>query len=183
MLHLAKQIVNGESIDSTTPNASPLDRLSRSCSEAARRLLDVIMTLRRKNMLSECWTLHCEEPDNLTPSSNIRLLRLRRRLQRRLRDDPLSDHRHHYRIRRISQRQTSPATRAPGRTGDTTVPCRSRQSLCQARIRGGEPNMEPPIRLLAAAPARNGCASSRGKCSIFGHPRHASRSADSVWLG
>ncbi|KAJ5693032.1 hypothetical protein N7462_002455 [Penicillium macrosclerotiorum] len=51
MLHIAKQIVNGEDIDSNNPNASPLGRLSRSCSEAPRRLLNVIVALRKKNTL------------------------------------------------------------------------------------------------------------------------------------
>lgn len=53
MLHLAKQIVNGDEIDAASLNSSPLGRLSRSCSEAARRLLDVVIALRRKDMLSE----------------------------------------------------------------------------------------------------------------------------------
>lgn len=53
MLHLAKQIVNGEDIDAASLNSSPLGRLSRSCSEAARRLLDVVIALRRKDMLSK----------------------------------------------------------------------------------------------------------------------------------
>ncbi|KAJ6117321.1 hypothetical protein N7512_007046 [Penicillium capsulatum] len=51
MLHLAKQIVNGESIDAALLDSSPLARLSRSCSEAARRLLDVVIALREKDML------------------------------------------------------------------------------------------------------------------------------------
>lgn len=57
MLHLAKQIVNGEDIDAASLNSSPLGRLSRSCSEAARRLLDVVIALRRKDMLSESMIL------------------------------------------------------------------------------------------------------------------------------
>lgn len=57
MLHVAKQILNGELKDGTTLDASPLGRFSRSCSEAARRLLDVIAGLRKRNMLSE-YSMH-----------------------------------------------------------------------------------------------------------------------------
>lgn len=52
MLHVAKQILSGEPVESAALHASPLGRLSRSCSEAALRLLDVIVALRKKDMLS-----------------------------------------------------------------------------------------------------------------------------------
>ncbi|KAJ5351200.1 hypothetical protein N7452_000174 [Penicillium brevicompactum] len=51
MLHVANQILNGEIRDLTALDVSPLARFCRSCSEAARRLLDVICGLRERNML------------------------------------------------------------------------------------------------------------------------------------
>lgn len=53
MLHIANQILNGEIGDRIALDVSPLGRFCRSCSEAARRLLDVICGLRERNMLSE----------------------------------------------------------------------------------------------------------------------------------
>ncbi|OJJ34682.1 hypothetical protein ASPWEDRAFT_474326 [Aspergillus wentii DTO 134E9] len=52
MLHVAKQILHGETMDKDTLNTSPLGRLSRTCSEAARRLLEVLITLRKRDMLT-----------------------------------------------------------------------------------------------------------------------------------
>lgn len=79
MLHVAKQILSGEPIESAELHASPLGRLSRSCSEAALRLLDVIVALRKKDMLSSfifldrrrIWTMFTNKK-----RSNIRVLRL-----------------------------------------------------------------------------------------------------------
>ncbi|KAK9852985.1 hypothetical protein MYU51_007511 [Penicillium brevicompactum] len=51
MLHVVNKILNGEIRDLTALDVSPLARFCRSCSEAARRLLDVICGLRERNML------------------------------------------------------------------------------------------------------------------------------------
>ena len=64
MLHVAKQILNGEIRNIAALDASPLGRFSRSCSEAARRLLDVISGLRERNMLSE-HCVHCPNKDSI----------------------------------------------------------------------------------------------------------------------
>ncbi|OHE97723.1 hypothetical protein CORC01_06928 [Colletotrichum orchidophilum] len=52
MLHVSKLIFDEESGSSLSLGASPLGRLSRTCSEAARRLLEVLMLLRRRNILT-----------------------------------------------------------------------------------------------------------------------------------
>ncbi|KAK2031066.1 hypothetical protein LX32DRAFT_662090 [Colletotrichum zoysiae] len=52
MLHVSKLIFDQESGSDLQLGASPLGRLSRTCSEAARRLLEVLMSLRKKNILT-----------------------------------------------------------------------------------------------------------------------------------
>ncbi|KAK1994784.1 hypothetical protein LX36DRAFT_613646 [Colletotrichum falcatum] len=52
MLHVSKLIFDEESGSDLQLGASPLERLSRTCSEAARRLLEVLMSLRKKNILT-----------------------------------------------------------------------------------------------------------------------------------
>ncbi|EFQ35774.1 fungal specific transcription factor domain-containing protein [Colletotrichum graminicola M1.001] len=53
MLHVSKLIFDQESGGGDLQlGASPLGRLSRTCSEAARRLLEVLMSLRKKNILT-----------------------------------------------------------------------------------------------------------------------------------
>ncbi|KAH7013669.1 hypothetical protein EDB80DRAFT_710645 [Ilyonectria destructans] len=52
MLHMAKLVLRGEGPSSPGQNTSPLERLSRTCSEAARRLLKVVCSLRNRNILA-----------------------------------------------------------------------------------------------------------------------------------
>ncbi|KAK1963437.1 hypothetical protein LY78DRAFT_683298 [Colletotrichum sublineola] len=52
MLHVSKLIFDEESGSDLQLGASPLGRLSRTCSEAARRLLEVLLSLRKKNILT-----------------------------------------------------------------------------------------------------------------------------------
>ncbi|KAK6212137.1 hypothetical protein QIS74_10091 [Colletotrichum tabaci] len=55
MLHVSKLIFDEESGDGDGElnlRASPLGRLGRTCSEAARRLLEVLMSLRKRNILT-----------------------------------------------------------------------------------------------------------------------------------
>ncbi|TEA15283.1 putative transcriptional regulatory protein [Colletotrichum sidae] len=52
MLHVSKLILDEDHDESLNLGASPLGRLSRTCSEAARRLLEVLLTLRRKGILT-----------------------------------------------------------------------------------------------------------------------------------
>ncbi|KAH7161234.1 hypothetical protein EDB81DRAFT_784183 [Dactylonectria macrodidyma] len=52
MLHMAKLVLRGEGPTSGSLNTSPLERLSRTCSEAARRLLKVVCSLRSRNILA-----------------------------------------------------------------------------------------------------------------------------------
>ncbi|UQC81859.1 uncharacterized protein CLUP02_07345 [Colletotrichum lupini] len=52
MLHVSKLIFDEESGGSLSLGSSPLGRLSRTCSEAARRLLEVLMLLRKRNILT-----------------------------------------------------------------------------------------------------------------------------------
>ncbi|KAK7409342.1 hypothetical protein QQX98_008466 [Neonectria punicea] len=52
MLHMAKLVLRGESPSSRSLHTSPLGRLSRTCSEAARRLLKVVCSLRNRNILA-----------------------------------------------------------------------------------------------------------------------------------
>ncbi|GKT58213.1 fungal specific transcription factor domain-containing protein [Colletotrichum tofieldiae] len=52
MLHVSKLIFDEESGSDLQLGASPLGRLSRTCSEAARRLLGVLMSLRKRNILT-----------------------------------------------------------------------------------------------------------------------------------
>ncbi|KAK1658439.1 hypothetical protein BDP55DRAFT_682632 [Colletotrichum godetiae] len=52
MLHVSKLIFDEESGDSLSLGSSPLGRLSRTCSEAARRLLEVLVLLRKRNILT-----------------------------------------------------------------------------------------------------------------------------------
>ncbi|TIC99993.1 putative transcriptional regulatory protein C3C7.04 [Colletotrichum higginsianum] len=55
MLHVSKLIFDEESGDGggeLNLRASPLGRLGRTCSEAARRLLEVLMSLRKRNILT-----------------------------------------------------------------------------------------------------------------------------------
>ncbi|KAK1574622.1 uncharacterized protein LY79DRAFT_593184 [Colletotrichum navitas] len=53
MLHVSKLIFDQENGGGDFQlGASPLGRLSRTCSEAARRLLEVLMSLRKKNILT-----------------------------------------------------------------------------------------------------------------------------------
>ncbi|KAK2055294.1 hypothetical protein LY76DRAFT_596179 [Colletotrichum caudatum] len=65
MLHVSKLIFDQESGSDLQLGASPLGRLSRTCSEAARRLLEVLMSLRKKKILSECG----EPPRNRAPAT------------------------------------------------------------------------------------------------------------------
>ncbi|KAH6980947.1 hypothetical protein BKA56DRAFT_485644 [Ilyonectria sp. MPI-CAGE-AT-0026] len=52
MLHMAKLVLRGEGPSSPGQNTSQLERLSRTCSEAARRLLKVVCSLRNRNILA-----------------------------------------------------------------------------------------------------------------------------------
>ncbi|KAL0943358.1 fungal specific transcription factor domain-containing protein [Colletotrichum truncatum] len=52
MLHVSKLIFDDESSAKLSMRTSPLGRLSRTCSEAARRLLEVLLSLRKGNMLT-----------------------------------------------------------------------------------------------------------------------------------
>ncbi|KAF5013268.1 hypothetical protein FDECE_697 [Fusarium decemcellulare] len=51
MLHVAKLILSGNGTSGERLSSSPLGKLCRTCSEAARRLLKVIVMLREKDML------------------------------------------------------------------------------------------------------------------------------------
>lgn len=53
MLHVSKLIFDDDNGGGLSLGTSPLGRLSRTCSEAARRLLEVLLTLRKGNMLSK----------------------------------------------------------------------------------------------------------------------------------
>ncbi|KAF0322784.1 hypothetical protein GQ607_010025 [Colletotrichum asianum] len=52
MLHVSKLIFDDDNGGGLSLGASPLGRLSRTCSEAARRLLEVLLALRKGNMLT-----------------------------------------------------------------------------------------------------------------------------------
>ncbi|KAI8195243.1 putative transcriptional regulatory protein [Colletotrichum sp. SAR 10_65] len=52
MLHVSKLIFDDENGSGLSLGSSPLGRLSRTCSEAARRLLEVLLALRKGNMLT-----------------------------------------------------------------------------------------------------------------------------------
>lgn len=52
MLHVAKSVLSGEGPSGSSLNTSPLGRLSRTCSEAARRLLKVVCSLRDRDILA-----------------------------------------------------------------------------------------------------------------------------------
>lgn len=53
MLHVSKLIFDDDNGGGLSLGTSPLGRLSRTCSEAARRLLEVLLALRKGNMLSK----------------------------------------------------------------------------------------------------------------------------------
>ncbi|CAM1506198.1 Fc.00g058390.m01.CDS01 [Cosmosporella sp. VM-42] len=52
MLHVAKLILSGEGPSGETLMSSPLGRLSRTCSEAARRVLKLVNVLRKRDMIA-----------------------------------------------------------------------------------------------------------------------------------
>ncbi|KAJ0359892.1 hypothetical protein COL154_007940 [Colletotrichum chrysophilum] len=52
MLHVSKLIFDDDNGGGLNLGSSPLGRLSRTCSEAARRLLEVLLALRKGNMLT-----------------------------------------------------------------------------------------------------------------------------------
>ncbi|KAI8169784.1 hypothetical protein K4K49_010941 [Colletotrichum sp. SAR 10_70] len=52
MLHVSKLIFDDDNGGGLSLGTSPLGRLSRTCSEAARRLLEVLLALRKGNMLT-----------------------------------------------------------------------------------------------------------------------------------
>ncbi len=52
MLHMAQLILSGKASHSETLYLSPLGKLCRTCTEAARRLLEVLMTLRQHKFIS-----------------------------------------------------------------------------------------------------------------------------------
>lgn len=54
MLHMAQLILSGKASHSETLYSSPLGKLCRTCTEAARRLLEVLMTLRQHKFISRC---------------------------------------------------------------------------------------------------------------------------------
>ncbi|GJN72769.1 hypothetical protein PLICBS_006844 [Purpureocillium lilacinum] len=52
MLHMAQLILSGKASHSETLYLSPLGKLCRTCTEAARRLLEVLMTLRQHKFIT-----------------------------------------------------------------------------------------------------------------------------------
>ncbi|KAI5467918.1 hypothetical protein BGZ63DRAFT_39626 [Mariannaea sp. PMI_226] len=52
MLHVAKLVLSGDGPSGPSLDTSPLGRLSRTCSEAARRLLKVVCSLRDRHILA-----------------------------------------------------------------------------------------------------------------------------------
>lgn len=77
MLHVSRLILSGNGISDLDLNASSLGRLSRTCAEAARRQLRMLITLRkRQSIRTQCPGLGRVELWLIQLSSNLWLFRL-----------------------------------------------------------------------------------------------------------
>lgn len=76
MLHVAGLVLKGQKPSSEDLRTTSLGQLSRTCVEAARRLLHVVSTLKKRQMLGEIDSKNVASPGLTINCSGIWLFRL-----------------------------------------------------------------------------------------------------------